>query len=106
MVDKSSIFSENINVNNVFHQLYKAKEDKKVVKITTKPLYIYYKSEAEKREEERKRLEEERKRLEEEKKRKNKFKLCYLLLKNKIDLFKNISFFFILKSILPNNKIK
>ena len=68
--DKSSIFSENINVNNVFHQLYKAKEDKKVVKITTKPLYIYYKSEAEKREEERKRLEEERKRLEEEKKKK------------------------------------
>ncbi len=39
-------------------QLYKARGDRTEVEIKTKPAYIYYKSEEEKREEERKRLEE------------------------------------------------
>ena len=67
---KSAIFQKNINVNNVLSQLYKAKKDNKVVDIKTQPLYVYYKSEEEKREEERKRLEEQRKKLEEQKRKK------------------------------------
>lgn len=69
--ERSSIFNQNIDVDNVLRQLYKAKKDNKVVKIRTDSLYIYYYSEEERRKDE----EERRKREEEEKRKKELEKL-------------------------------
>lgn len=58
--EKSIIFYKTINIDNILKQLYKAKNDHKILEIETKSLYIYYYSEEEKRrDEERRRLEEE-----------------------------------------------
>lgn len=68
--EKSIVFFRTIDVNNILNQLYKAKTDNKLVEMKTKPLYIYYYSEEEKRkaEEEIRKLEEERRKREEERK--------------------------------------
>jgi hypothetical protein len=65
---KSDIFRKYIDVDSVLKQLYKAKQDNKVVQLDTLAFYLYYLSEEEKRklEEERKKREEERKKREEE----------------------------------------
>ena len=58
---KSDIFRKYIDVDSVLKQLYKAKQDNKVVQLDTLAFYLYYLSEEEKR-----KLEEERKKREEE----------------------------------------
>jgi hypothetical protein len=45
--DKSFLFKRNINVDNVLKELYKAKEQKKVVELETKSLFVNYWTEEE-----------------------------------------------------------
>ena len=45
--DKSFLFKRNINVDNVLKELYKAKEQKKVVELKTKSLFVNYWTEEE-----------------------------------------------------------
>ena len=40
--DKSFLFKRNINVDNVLKELYKAKEQKKLVELKTKSLFVKY----------------------------------------------------------------
>ena len=45
--DKSFLFKRKINVDNVLKELYKAKEQKKVVELETKSLFVNYWTEEE-----------------------------------------------------------
>ena len=45
--DKSFLFKRNINVDNVLKELYKAKEQKKLVELKTKSLFVNYWTEEE-----------------------------------------------------------
>ena len=47
--EKSIIFYKTINIDNILEQLYKAKNDHKILEIETRSLYINYFSEEEKR---------------------------------------------------------
>ena len=59
--DKSFLFKRKINVDNVLKELYKAKEQKKVVELETKSLFVNYWTEEEiKKYIEKKKLENEK----------------------------------------------
>jgi len=58
--DKSFLFKRKINVDNILKELYKAKEQKKVVELKTKSLFVNYWTEEEIEEYIKKKLEYEK----------------------------------------------